>query len=459
MDKEAICKIFKAYDVRGVYGEQLTEDVARTTGYCVAKWFVAQIPDERKDEAGFRRIVVGNDMRPSGESLKNALIEGICAAGVDVAYIGMCDTPLTTFAVRHMDCCGAIMVTASHNPPRYNGFKFSGIQAAAVGADSGLFEIRDAVLTDPPVPTDAVGGLENVNMIATYKEHVLRFATDVRPMKIVIDASNGMAGKMLPAIFGELPLDIHELNFTHDGNFVHGLNPMEEENTVELRTLVRNTGADFGACFDGDADRCVLIDEKGERIASDLITALLAVEAIRSEPGAAIVYDLCSSRVVAEVILAAGGKPVRERVGHAYMKASLKEHNAILGGELSGHYYFRDNGFADSGMILFAMMLSMLSATDRPISELVAPMKKYHTTGEINFEVADKVAMMAKVANHFADGQVDHLDGVTVQFEHWWLNLRPSNTEPLLRLNLEADSPAVREAKFDEVKAILEGES
>ena len=459
MDKDAITKIFKAYDVRGVYGEQLTEDVARTTGYCAAKWFVGRIPDERKDEASFRRIIVGNDMRPSGESLKNALIEGICAAGVDVAYIGMCDTPLTTFAVRHLDCCGAIMVTASHNPPQYNGFKFSGIQAAAVGADSGLFEIRDAVLEDPAVPTETTGGLEEVDLIAAYKEHVLRFATDVRPLKVVIDASNGMGGKMLPAIFGELPLEIHELNFTYDGNFAHDPNPMKEENTAELQALVRSTGADFGACFDGDADRCVLIDEKGERIASDLITALLAVEALRSEPGAAIVYDLRSSRAVAEVILAAGGTPIRERVGHAYMKAALKEHNAILGGELSGHYYFRDNGFADSGMILFAMMLSMLSATDRPISELVAPMKKYHATGELNFEVADKAAAMAQVADHFADGQVDHLDGVTVQFDAWWLNLRPSNTEPLLRLNLEADSPTVREAKLGEVKAILGEES
>ena len=434
--------IFKAYDIRGVYPAQLDEQVARAVGQA----FVTFLEVEE--------VVVGRDMRLSGPGMHGALIGGLTEQGADVIDIGMVSTDQYYYACATLERPG-IMVTASHNPPAYNGFKFSGPGASAVGSDSGLFEIRDAVLADPQIPDEQTGGLEEVDLIGAYREQVLQFVRGLRPLKVAIDACNGMDGKMVPAIFGELPIEIRKLNFTHDGRFAHDPNPMKAENTADLQAMVREGGVDFGACFDGDADRCVLIDETGERIPSDLITALLATEALRAEPGAAIVYDLRSSRAVREAIVAGGGVPIRERVGHAFMKAALKKHNAVLGGELSGHYYFRENGFADSGMILFAMMLTVLSATEKRISELVAPLEKYHATGELNFRVSDKTAAMGQVTEHFADGEVDELDGVTVQFNDWWLNLRPSNTEPLLRLNLEADTAALRDAKLAEVTALL----
>lgn len=448
--------IFKAYDIRGVYGEQLNEEDAWKIGFAAARFLPALLHGFERGQANARTVCVGRDMRTHSESLANALIDGITSAGIDVIDVGMNDTPFIYFAVNHLGACGGIQVTASHNPAKYNGFKISGPGAKPVGEDTGLKDIKHIAVSLLHTKGKVTGSVEKRDLTEEYKKHVLRFLQPrLRKLQIAIDASNGMAGKMVPAIFSGLGLKIIELNFEHNGTFKHDPNPLHEESLAELKVAVVREDCDFGVCFDGDADRLMMVDETGRTIGCDLMTALMAGYFLKKEPKSTIVYDLRSSRVVAEEIIKYGGTPRRERVGHAFMKKALRDSHGIFGGELSGHFYYRDNYCADSGMITFVHVLNIISQSSSKISGLIKPLRRYFPSGEINFQIEDKKAKMEELAKRYRDGQVDWLDGVTVSYKDWWFNCRPSNTEPLLRLTVEAKTEELLEEKLKEIEGVL----
>ncbi len=453
---EELTKIFKAYDIRGLYGSQLDEDLAWKIGHAGAQFLRSVLSGYDRGQSSTSRVVVGRDIRPHSESLSDAMIEGISASGIGCVDIGLIDTPMIYFAINHLGTCGGIQVTASHNPIEYNGFKISGFKGRPIGEDTGLKEIRRIVSTLKRMPIGAATGpAQCADLWGPYREHVLQSLNMARPLKVVVDASNGCAGKMIPLVFDDTEVEIIPLNFEIGQGFAHDPNPLVESNLEQLQKAVRLRKADFGVCFDGDADRCMVVDEKGDIVRCDLMTALLSRHFLRENPGSMIVYDLRSSRVVAEEVLAAGGVPRRERVGHAFMKKALSDGNAVFGGELSGHFYFRDNFNCDSGAIAFATMLTVISSQNKPLSELIAPLKRYTHSGEINFEVEDKRAMMDKIANMFSDSKIDTLDGVTCQYPDWWCNVRPSNTEPLLRLSLEAKNASELKKHLTALKKVL----
>ena len=448
-------KIFKAYDVRATYPDMLNEDAAWKIGFATARFLNANL-DPRPKRAD--TLVVGRDMRPSSPSLAHALCEGIRAAGLNVIDIGVIDTSMIYFAINHLDALGGIQTTASHNPIQYNGFKISGPKARPIGSASGLDEIKRIALTETASAVKPTGKYEQQDLWAEYRAHVLKFLDLRRPLRVVIDGSNGMAGRMVPAVFGNVPnLTIVPLLFEITGAFTHDPNPLVEANLDMLKKKMARETADLGACFDGDADRCVFLEENGRLIGSDLVTALLARDFLRQPEnrGAAIVYDLRSSHVVPDEIKAAGGSPRRDRVGHAFIKKTMSESKAVFGGELSGHFYFRDNFFADSGAIAFARLLSVLSAQPLPLSTLVKPLRRYSQSGELNFHVPDKDAKIAELAGAFKSAHVDYVDGITVDCGEWWFNVRQSNTEPLLRLNLEARDGHLLMTRLLDLKKIL----
>lgn len=453
----AIDKVFKAYDVRGIYGEEITEDLAWKVGHAAAQFLRTSLSGYERGQASTNRIVVGHDMRPHSEPLVEAMKEGISASGAGCIDIGMCDTPMVYFAVNHMGACGGIQVTASHNPLQYNGFKICVHRAKPVGQDTGLSEIKRIVENLQRMPSSAtIHAAQQVDLWDEYRQHVMKFFRPAKKLKVVADASNGMGGKMLPTIFGEADIELIPLNFEIGGEFAHPPNPLVEANLQQTKDAVRKYKADLGICMDGDADRCMFVDEKGNTVRCDLMTALIGRHFLADNPGGMIVYDLRSSRVVAEEVRAAGGVPRRERVGHAFMKKAMADGHGVFGGELSGHFYFRDNYNCDSGAIALAVAISVLSVSDKPFSEIVAPLKRYSHSGEINFEVPDKAAKMKEVEETFSDAkEIDHLDGVTVQYEDWWCNVRPSNTEPLLRLSLEAETPEAMKAHIADLEKIL----
>jgi phosphomannomutase len=444
--------IFKAYDIRGVYPDQIDEKGAWKIGYASAQFLRSLLSGYQRGQANAQSICVGRDMRTHSKTLAAALIEGMNATGANVIDIGMIDTPQMYFAINHLGTCGGVQVTASHNPAKYNGFKISGLQAKPVGVDTGLKDIEHIAMALIHTKGRIDGSVEHYDLSAEYKRHVRKF---VRPrlgeLKIAIDASNGMAGQSVPVIYGDLPVEIIAINFEHKGLFKHEPNPLIEANLSELKAVVKKKGCDFGVCFDGDADRLMMVDEQGQTIGCDLMTALMAPYFLKVAPKSTIVYDLRSSQVVAEEILKNGGTPRRERVGHAFMKKALRDSHAVFGGELSGHFYYRDNYYADSGMITLAHMLNIVSEADGPVSELIKPLRRYFSSGEVNFEVEDKQARMEELARKYSDGEVDYLDGVTVRYKQWWFNCRPSNTEPLLRLNVEAQSQELLDEKFGEI--------
>ena len=448
--------IFKAYDIRGVYPDQINEEDAWKIGYAAARFLRSLLRGYERGQANAQSLCVGRDMRTHSEAVAGALDEGMNATGANVIDIGMADTPQIYFAINHFGTCGGVQVTASHNPAKYNGFKISGLDAKPVGADTGLKDIEHIAMALPHTKGRSEASVRQCDLTAEYKSHVLKFlAPDMKKIKIAIDASNGMAGKMVPAIFGDLPIEIIELNFEHDGKFKHEPNPLVEKNLAQVKAAVKKNGCNFGVCFDGDADRLMMVDEKGKTIGCDLITALMVPYFSKKEPKSTVVYDLRSSRVVAEEIIKNGGTPRRERVGHAFMKKAMRDSHAIFGGELSGHFYYRDNYYADSGMITLVHVINIVSEAGSPISELIKPLRRYHHSGEINFRVEDKQAKMDELARRYGDGQVDHLDGVTVMYKDWWFNCRPSNTEPLLRLNVEAKSKGLLDEKLSEIETRL----
>ncbi|MHC4122023.1 MAG: phosphomannomutase/phosphoglucomutase [Planctomycetota bacterium] len=448
--------IFKAYDIRGIYQEQFDKEDAWKIGYAAAQFLRSMLSGYDRGMANCQCICVGRDMREHSRSIANSLIEGMNATGANVIDIGMIDTPQMYFAINHLGTCGGIQVTASHNPAKYNGFKISGQQARPVGENTGLKDIEHIAMALLHTKGKVTGSIEKYDLTEEYKNHVLKFLkADLKKLKIAVDASNGMAGKMVPGIFKDLPIKIIPINFEHTGKFKHEPNPLVEENLKELKGVVKKEKCDFGVCFDGDADRLIMVDEKGETIGCDLVTALMVPYFLKADPNSTVVYDLRSSLVVSEEIIKYGGTPRRERVGHSFIKKALRDSHAVFGGELSGHFYYRDNHNTDSGFITLVHVLNIVSETGKPISKLIEPLRRYFSSGEMNFKVEDKQAKMDELAKKYSDAQIDYLDGVTVRYKDWWLNCRPSNTEPLLRLNLEAKTKELLKEKLSEIRQRL----
>ncbi len=447
----SIDHIFKAYDIRGLSPAELNPSLARRIGASFVDYLHA------------RNIAIGRDMRDTSPELRDAFIEGARSRGAHVVDIGMVSTDMLYFAVANGSLDGGAMITASHNPKEYNGIKLVRQGAVALSGDAGIQEVRQGALGPEPAPfAGAQGTLTSQDVSEAFVQHCLSFidVTRLRPLKLVLDAGNGMGGPAAEKVFAKLPFNRTDLFFTPDGNFPnHPADPLVEENRRDIIAAVKEQGADLGIAWDGDADRCFFIDDTGEFIPGDFVTALLGTMFSNREPGATIVYDVRASRAVADSVRAAGGNPVMHRVGHAFMKVKMRELNAVYGGEVSAHYYFRDNWFADNGMIPALLLLELVCASGRKLSELLAPYRaKYFISGEINSKVADVPAALARLADRFKEGRVSRLDGLSVDFDDWHFNVRGSNTEPLLRLNLEAFSQADMERRRDEVVAIIRGQ-
>ncbi|WP_419944777.1 phosphomannomutase/phosphoglucomutase [Candidatus Poriferisodalis sp.] len=439
-----LAKIVKAYDIRGICPDELEAATARAIGFAFAEW------------SGAARVVLGRDMRPSGLELSESFADGVQMAGADVIDLGLASTDMLYFASGHLDMPGA-MLTASHNPAEYNGIKLCGPGAAPVGADSGLAEIAQRAASGAVV-ADVRGRRIRRDLLDTFADHVRSFV-DIEhmvPLRVVADTANGMGGHVVPTVFGPLPFEVELLYGELDGTFPnHPADPIRPENLVDLSERVLATGADVGLAFDGDADRVFLVDEQGRATSGSLFTALVAQAMLRRHGSGPILHNLICSRAVPEAIAEAGGQPVRTRVGHSYIKAEMARTGAVFGGEHSGHYYFAGNYRADSGLIAALIALETLSSAGMPLSELLAPLDRYASSGEINTRVADVDEVLRRTAARFAGFAQDWLDGLTVDGGDWWFNLRPSNTEPLLRLNLEArDADAVTQ-HVSEISALL----
>ncbi len=437
--------IFKAYDIRGTYPDQIDEKIAFKIGAAMVKFLSA------------KRLVVGRDMRTMAPSIQNAVIDGMLSQGCDVVDIGLASTPMVYYAIGTIPCDGGLAVTASHNPKEYIGFKLCKKEARPMSGDTGIKDIEKLV-TGPDLPKAArAGKRDQVDKMRDWVKHIAGFAKGIQPMKIVVDYANGMGANESPAIFAAVPgLEVVPLYEKLDGTFPnHEANPLKESNLDDLRAAVKKHKAPLGLAFDGDADRCAFVDEEGRTVHADLITVILARGMLQRHPKKGIIYDLRSSKVVPEEIVKLGGRPVRERVGHSFMKETMRRTDCIGGGELSGHFYFAENYYTDCGVLAAILVMNQLSQEKRSLKAAADELRKYHGTGEINFKVADKAALMKQVESTFKDGKIDHLDGVTVTYPSWWVNVRPSNTEPFLRMCLEADTKKLMEQKRDELFAIL----
>ena len=440
--------IFKAYDVRGIYPSEINDEAA----YRIARAMVVYL--------GADTVAVGRDMRLSSPAIAQAVIRGVTEQGADAVDLGLTTTDELYFAVGKFGYPAGVMVTASHNPAAYNGMKMCRAEAVAISSETGGNAIRDLALAgDFPQPARQ-GKVIQRDVTDDYVRHCLSFidVSKVRPLTVAADAGNGMAGLIVPKVFERLPCKLIPLYFELDGSFPnHPASPIEPENTAELRRVVVEQHCDMGVAFDGDADRMFLVSEKGELLGGDMVTALVSGSLLRQHQGATILYNLINSRSVPEVIERNGGHAVRTRVGHSFIKAQMREHNAIFGGEHSGHFYFRDNWYADSGLIAFLIVLELISVSGKTVSELLAPIDTRVRSGEINTEVRDPAERMAAAEQHYAaeGAQIDHLDGITIEFPTWWANVRASNTEPLLRLNVEADTPEELARRRDEMLALI----
>ncbi len=442
-------KVFKAYDIRGIYPDELDEAGA----YAIGRAYVGEFEP--------RAIAVGRDMRLSSPSMAEAAMRGAAEAGADVVDIGMVGTEMVYFAVGDLELEGGIMVTASHNPKEYTGMKIVRRGALPVGGDSGLLDIRTRAMAIDDVPRGQTSGhVRQENIWPRWVDAVLSFidVEAVKPLRVVIDAANGMGGVMLPPVLERLPIEAVPSFFEPDGTFPNHLpNPLLPENREFIIEKVRAERADLGVAFDGDADRCFFVDDRGEFVPGDFVTALLAESILEKAPGAKILYDVRASWAVPQTIERAGGIPLVNRVGHAFFKHRMREEGAVFGGEVSGHYYFQEFSRADSGVIPFLLMLELISKRGRKLSELLAAYRdRYFITGELNTPVDDVALKLQELKERFGpEGNVSHLDGLSVDAEDWHMNVRPSNTEPLLRLNLEALSPGLMERKRDEVLEVI----
>ena len=449
--------IFKAYDVRGIVPEQIDERMARAIGSGFARFAI-----EQGDATGrpVSRVLVARDMRPSGTALVSAFADGVQAQGLDVVDLGLGSTDLMYFASGSLDAPGA-MFTASHNPAQYNGAKFCLSGARPVGEDSGLGrikEVAEADLDGSVEPAAVAGERTQRDLLDAFADHIRSFVdvSLLRPLKVVADTANGMGGLVVPAVFSTLPFDLEVMYGELDGTFPnHPADPIQPENTADLRARVVEVGADIGLAFDGDADRVFLVDEQGVGLSGSTTTAIIAAGILDKHPGETVIHNLICSRTVPEVVEEHGGTPLRTRVGHSFIKQVMAETGAVFGGEHSAHYYFRDNYRADSGLIAALVVLEQLSVAGVSLSELRRPFERYADSGEINTKVTDTAAVIERVAAHYADRPQDRMDGLTVDGGDWWFNLRPSNTEPLLRLNLEAPDRAACDERVAEVQAVM----
>jgi phosphomannomutase len=441
--------IFKAYDVRGVVPDQLDTDVCRRIGAAFASFAAAPT------------ILVARDMRASGEELSQAFAEGVLSQGVDVIDLGLASTDLLYFAAGRLDAPGA-MFTASHNPSQYNGVKLCLSGARPVGQDTGLDQIK-ALVADPPPPAAGAGTIRTMELLGEYADHVRSFVDidALRPLRVVADTGNGMGGLVVPRVFEGLPYQLEILYPELDGTFPnHPPDPIQPENLKDLQARVLDSGADVGIAFDGDADRMFLVDEQAEPVPGSTTTAMVARSLLERFPGSAVIHNLICSKAVPEIIRESGGIPVRTRVGHSFIKAVMADTDAVFGGEHSGHYYFRDNYRADSGLIAAVVVLELLGRAGRPLSEVRRPFERYAMSGEINTTVnGDPADVIELVADAHGGAQLERVDGLTVDYGDWWFNLRPSNTEPLLRLNLEAATPEACEEHVAEVLGLIRAES
>ena len=436
-------EIFRAYDIRGSYPDEIDEDIARKIGAAFIELLSAG------------NIVVARDMRLSSPKLTEAFINGAIDSGALVTDIGVTTTPMLYYAI--IDGCfsGGAMVTASHLPAGINGFKLCRESAIPLSGEHGLPELKKIIDIQPGINAkhDEKGQYKQLDYLERYINKISKFVHKPKKMKIVVDVGNGIAGPEVTALFKMFPdWKLIPMYMNPDGSFPHHVaNPLIESNTIDLQKKVVQEKADIGVAFDGDADRCGFIDEKGQRIHEDLVTALIAETYLAEFPKSAIIYDLRSSRIVPETITKLGGKAIRCRVGHAFIKEKMRRENAIFAGELSGHYYYRDVGFTDNAIFTMIWMINYLASKKSPLSEFVAPLKKYQSTGEINIRIKDKDAVFGELEKSYRDSRIDHLDGLTIQYDSWWFNLRPSNTEPVIRLNLEARDKEILDERKDEV--------
>jgi len=439
--------IFKSYDVRGLFPSEINEEIAYKIGCC----FVAHL------NAG--TIAVGRDMRMSGAQLSAAFVSGATDSGADVVDIGMVSTDALYFSVGHYGYDGGVMITASHNSGPYNGMKFTGAEAMAISLETGLATIRDRIKTGTLPPKSAVkGNVVEKFVLNDFAVHCLKFINPkpIKPFKIAIDAGNGMAGVVVPQVFQDLPCQIIPLYFEPNGNFPnHPANPIEPYNMIDLQAAVTKHGCDFGVAFDGDADRMFLVDEQANLVGGDIVTALVSINTLSRNPSAKILYNLICSRSVPEAIEKHGGIARRAPVGHSLIKKIMREEDICFGGEHSGHFYFKDNWYADSGIIALLQCLEVFSQADKPVSQVLAPLNRRFRSGEINSTVDDALAKLEEIEASFRDAEIDHLDGLTISYEHWWANIRLSNTEPLLRLNVEGDTDDLMKSGRDELLELI----
>ncbi len=452
-DLTALTQIFKAYDVRGLVPSQIDDALAEAVGSA----FV-----EVTGAAG-QSVVVGHDMRPSSPGMARAFAEGAAAAGADVVMIGLASTDELYFASGTFEMPGA-MFTASHNPAQYNGIKMCRARAVPIGMDTGLAEIRDLVASGARAGSDRPGRISEVDVLHDYARLLVSLVpVKGRRLTVAVDAGNGMAGHTAPAVFERLDVDLVPMYFELDGTFPnHEANPIDDANLRDLQARVLESGADVGLAFDGDADRCFLVDERGRTVNPSVLTALIAARELQKEPGATVIHNLITSRAVPQIVEELGGTPVRTRVGHSFIKATMAETDAIFGGEHSGHFYFRDFWRADSGMLAALHALAALAETEQPLSSLLAEYARFASSGEINSTVGDQAAALREVEGIYAGGDgvgVDHLDGLTVTHDDWWFNVRASNTEPLLRLNAEGKDEATMAQVRDDVLATIRSQS
>lgn len=455
--------LFAGGEVRGRYPEPLDEDAAWRMGQATAQFLRSELRGYERTWAEKSTVIVGRDMRRSSPSLSAALIEGLRCGGTAVMDLGMVDTPQLYFAINQTTCCGGVQVTPGNSHPGWNGFKICAAKGKRVSTDTGLAKIGKIARNTHRHAAVQMAGLSSLDLTDSYRAFVRDFLredagtfSEERPLKVVVDACNGMAGRWFPLVFGDVPwMEIIRLNFEHNGEFVHEPDPSVEDNLSQLCDRVIRSKADLGVCFDDDADRCRFVDGAGQPVHCDVVTALLAPAMLRMAPGAAVVYDVCSSRLVPEEIRKAGGVPRRERCGQAFQRKTLADGKGIFGGDSTGHYYFRDNWYCASAMIAFAELVNLLDQ-GKPLGGLTKDLKAYYRSGQRNFPVENPQPVLEKIADRYQNAEIDTLDGLTVQYADWWFNLRPSRSEPVMRMNVEAASQAMLDEKLGELVELLD---
>lgn len=447
--------IFKAYDIRGISGSEITPILAESLGRAYVAWL------KKTSKKQSLTIVVARDMRDTSPEYQAALTKGLTQSGAHVLDIGLASTPAFYFGVGHLGADGGIQVTASHNPAQYNGFKLVGESASPIGGDTGINDIADIIESELFESSDVIGSVEEVGGIPEkHVEHEIAFAGDgdIKPFKIVADPGNGLGAQYLEILFEKLGMDVTQMCWELDGTFPnHESNPFKDDNVVDIKAKVKELGADLGIATDGDGDRVFFIDNEGEVVEPAMVRGILAQRMLERNPGATICYDVRPGKITKDMIEEAGGVPVVTRVGHSLIKAHMKEVGAVYGGESSGHFFYKfDTGIYEGPVVVIIHMLQELSASSKSFAEFIAPLKRYVHSGEINFEVEDKQGMMGTLKTHFNEGELDEQDGITITFADFWFNVRPSNTESVLRLNLEAVDRETMESRRDEIKAIIE---